>query len=59
MPAKLTTAEARKRFEDYGFIVPANFTCRNNKELHRVYDTANREYVNMSLNNLRAQERRV
>ena len=58
MPVKLTTQQAKQRYEQYGFIVPSNFNYTNNKRKYRVYDTNNNQYVNLSLNELNIYNKR-
>ena len=58
MPVKLTTQQAKQRYEQYGFIVQPNFNYTNNKRKYRVYDTNNNQYVNLSLNELNIYNKR-
>ena len=58
MPGKLSTQQAKQRYEQYGFIVPENFHYSNNKRKYRVYDTNNNRYINLSLNELNIYNKR-
>ena len=52
MPRRHDTEGVRQRFIAAGYIPDNDFTYRNNKQKHRVYDILNGKYVNVSLQTL-------
>ena len=58
MPPRLNQADVKALFAKYGYIVPDNFTYRNNKQKFKVYDEQNDVYEHMSLQQLQYHIRR-
>ncbi|MGI6156733.1 MAG: hypothetical protein ACOYEB_12555, partial [Enterococcus lemanii] len=54
----MNQADVKALFAKYGYIVPDNFTYRNNKQKFNVYDEQNDVYEHMSLQQLQYHIRR-
>ena len=52
MPRRHSAEAIRQKFIAAGYIPDNDFTYRNNKQKHRVYDILNSKYVHVSLQTL-------